>query len=156
MRAASHMVTGAAIGKVTRRLWIALPVAFLSHFVLDFIPHLDSHAMFGVKGGGPTRGEATMAALDALIGIALVIWAVDRQPGRRTMLLAAFLGIVIDLVDNVPPWSHWFRAWPVTSWLSVFHHAHQHNVTPAQWPPRIRHADRRDRHRSVDSARAQT
>jgi len=128
------MIAGAAIGKATRRLWVGLPVAFLSHFVLDFIPHLDSHAMFGIKGGGVTRGEATMAALDALLGIALVLWAVGRQPRWRAMLMAAFLAIVIDFVDNVPPWSQWFRAWPGTSWLSAFHHAHQHNVTPAQWP----------------------
>lgn len=134
MLATPHIMIGAAVGKVIRRPWLALPVAFMSHFALDFIPHLDSHRLFGITGGGLTRGEVAMAALDMLFGIALVMWAVGRQPGRKLMLLTAFLGIVIDLVDNVPPWGSWFRAWPGTSSLSVFHHAHQHNVVPAQWP----------------------
>ena len=133
MLATPHMITGAAIGKMTRRLWIALPLAFVSHFALDFIPHLDSHGLFGVKGGGPTPAEAGMAALDTVFGIALVMWAVGRQPGRRTMLLAALCAAVIDLADNVPPWGPHFQAWPGTAWLSAFHHGHSHGLAADHW-----------------------
>jgi len=133
MLATPHMITGAAIGKVTRRLWIALPVAFVSHFALDFIPHLDSHGLFGIKGGGPTHAEAAMAILDTVVGIALVLWAVGRQPGRRTMILAALFAAVIDLADNVPPWGPYFQAWPGTAWLSAFHHGHSHGLTAEHW-----------------------
>ena len=128
------MMAGAAIGKALRRPWLALPAAFASHLLLDVTPHLDSHALFGADGTGPTRPVVALTALDILLGIVLVLWAVGRQPGRRLMLWAAFLAVVIDLVDNVPPWNAWFRAWPVGARISSLHHGIQHNVTPAEWP----------------------
>jgi hypothetical protein len=128
-----HMMTGAAIGKIARRPQIALPAAFASHFVLDAIPHLDQHALFGVAGGRVTVGEAWATVVDVFLGVTLVLWAVGRQPGRRTMLWAAFMAIVIDLVDNVPPFSHWFRGWAGTLWLSRFHHGIQIHMTRSQW-----------------------
>ena len=128
------MMAGAAIGKLTRRPWLAFPAAFASHFLLDRVPHLDSHALFGVQHGGPTGLEAGTAIADIAVGVVLVVWAVGRQPGRRVMLGSAFFGVLIDLVDNVPPWGVWFTNWAGTAWLSTFHHAFQHNVTPAEWP----------------------
>lgn len=134
MLATPHIITGAAVAKQLRRPWLALPAAFISHFLLDFIPHLDSHALFGTNAGRPTRPEATMAVLDFIFGAALVAVLIIRQRNRRLLAAGAFLGIVIDLVDNVPPWNSWFRAWAGTSWISAFHHAFQHNVAPSAWP----------------------
>jgi hypothetical protein len=127
------MSVGAAVGKTLKRPALALPVAFGSHFLLDAVPHLDSHGLFGVAGGSVTRPEAAMAILDFLLGVALVIWLAAGHRDRRTVLLAALAAILIDLVDNVPPWSGWFRACTVGSWLSAFHHGFQHNVTPDHW-----------------------
>lgn len=134
MLAVPHMMAGAAIGKVLRRPQLAWPVAFASHFLLDFAPHLDSHALFGVKHGGPTGPETAMAIADMVLGVVLVGMIAARHPQRRVILGGALFGILIDLVDNVPPWGIWFRTWPATAWLSQFHHSFQHNVTPAQWP----------------------
>lgn len=39
MTAINHAVTGAAIGIIVGNPFVALPVAFLSHFVCDAIPH---------------------------------------------------------------------------------------------------------------------
>jgi hypothetical protein len=128
------MLAGAAIGKSLRRSWPALGAAFLSHFLLDFVPHLDSHALFGNRSGRVTPTEVLGATLDVLVGAVLVIWLARRLRRRRLILGAAFAGVVIDLVDNVPPWSRLFRAWAGTGWLSAFHHGFQHNVTLAQWP----------------------
>jgi hypothetical protein len=128
------MMAGAAIGKVVRRPWLAIGLAFASHFVLDIIPHLDSHSMFGTPSGGPTPAEVASATVDTFIGIALVLLLARRQRARSRILWAAFAAIVIDLVDDVPPWGPWFQAWPGTAWLSRFHHGIQHNVPLAQWP----------------------
>jgi hypothetical protein len=133
MLATPHMMTGAAIGKGVRRARIALPLAFGSHFLLDAIPHLDGHALYGVPGGRITRGEALVTIVDVVVGVALVLWAVGRQPGRKTMLWAAFAAIVIDLVDNVPPFSRWFRACPGLASVSAFHHGIQTDLTRSQW-----------------------
>jgi len=44
MTATNHSITAANIALITKTWWI-LPIAFLSHFVLDGLPH------FGVKNG---------------------------------------------------------------------------------------------------------
>jgi hypothetical protein len=112
---------------------LAWPTAFLSHFLLDYVPHLDSHALFG-RPGGLTFPETIMGLIDGLVGIGLVLWIVRGQPARRVMLGAATFAILIDVLDNALPWGAWFRVWSGTAWLSAFHHGFQHNLTPAQWP----------------------
>ncbi len=134
MTATPHILAGAAIGKVLRRPWLAWPVAFVSHFLLDFTPHLDSHAIYGVEQGGPTAPEAALGILNFTFGALLIVWLVRRQPDRRVVLGGALFGILIDLIREAPLLGVWFRTWPGTAWLSVFHHSFQHSVTPAQWP----------------------
>jgi len=137
MLATPHILAGAAIGASSRRPWLGISLAFASHFVLDFLPHIDSHGLFGAKIGGPTAGEVISASVDVLVGVVLMLALVGRRPGQRWILAAAFAAIVLDLVDNVPPWGAWFRAWSGTAWLSVFHHSIQHNLPRAQWPAGI-------------------
>jgi hypothetical protein len=50
------------------------------------------------------------------------------------LLGSALCAIIIDLVDNVPPFEIWFEAWPGTAWLSSFHHAFQANVASDAYP----------------------
>ena len=148
MMATPHMFAGAAIGAATRRPWLAYPAAFASHFLLDYTPHLDSHALYGVPGGGPTVPEAAIGIADLVLGALLIGWLVWRQAGlwrweatacgrragRRVILGAALFGIVIDLIELSPGLGPWFKIWPGTAWFSAWHHAIQHNVTPEQWP----------------------
>ncbi len=133
MMATPHMAAGAAIGRVLRRPWLAYPVAFASHFLLDIVPHIDSHALFGVKHGAPTPLEAAAGIADFLVGALVVSLAVARQPSRRVMLGAALFAILIDLVEYVPPFGSWFQHWSGAAWLTGFHHRVQHNLTSAHW-----------------------
>lgn len=134
MMATPHMVAGAAIGRVLRRPWLAYPAAFASHFLLDIVPHLDTHALFGVKYGGPTRLEAAGGIADFLVGTLIVGLVSRRRPDRRVMLGGALFGILIDLVEYVPPFGPWLQHWAGASWLTGFHHGIQHNLTPPHWP----------------------
>jgi hypothetical protein len=133
MMATPHMLAGAAIGRGLRRPWLAWPVAFGTHFLLDFAPHLDEHAMFGVEHGGPTPVEATAAILNFVLGLVLVGWLVWRRPDRRVMLGGAIFAILIDVIENIPALGPWLMAWPGTAWLTEFHHAFQRNVITSQW-----------------------
>jgi hypothetical protein len=72
MMATPHMMAGAAIGKAVGRPWVALPIAFVSHFLLDAVPHLDSATLYGVKHAGPTVPEAAIAIADFVLGCLLV------------------------------------------------------------------------------------
>lgn len=133
MLATPHILVGAAVASKVRQPWLAMSLAIGSHFVLDFIPHLDSHGLFGVAAGTPARPEVVMALLDALSGAALVVWLVARRPNRRLLVTAAFLAVAVDLVDNVPPWNAWLRSFPVALRFSIFHHSIQHSVASSEW-----------------------
>jgi hypothetical protein len=111
-----------------------MSTAFASHFVLDAIPHLDSHGLFGINGAGFTRPEIAAASVDTVLGIALLFWAVSKQPERRLMLVCGFFAAVMDLLDHLRPWKVWFRALPVTSQLSELHAWVSHAVGPSDWP----------------------
>jgi hypothetical protein len=65
MTASNHAMTGAAIALAVKEPWLAVPLAFASHFVLDYIPH------FGFeKFGGyfkHKKGFHRLIRLDALL-----------------------------------------------------------------------------------------
>jgi hypothetical protein len=110
-----------------------LVLAFLSHFVLDVVPHVDSYSLFHRGSDGITPAIIISAVTDFLFGAGLVWWlSRNRKYGGR-VLLGALAGVVIDLVDNIPPWCYWFRASTLGFWVSSFHHGIQHNLPPAQW-----------------------
>lgn len=50
MTTTAHAMTGAAIATVVKKPWLAVPLAFLSHFVCDAIPHFGIGFSFGGKG----------------------------------------------------------------------------------------------------------
>jgi hypothetical protein len=128
-----HVVVGAAIGKRVPWPWLALPAAFVSHFFLDVIPHLDTHGLFGIKGGHVTRAEAIGATVDTLVAAALVTWLVRREPRWKLLLWCAFAGAAMDFFNNIPPWGRWFLDWPGTAWLSRFHYSFHHPLRPEGW-----------------------
>jgi len=119
-----HLVAGAAVGKTLHRPWLAFPVAVASHIILDSIPHLGPHSLFGVENRGPQPGEVAMAVVDMSLGIPLVLWLIGR----------AFFSCLPDLLFNVPPWCSFLSAWPGTAWLGWLHDAVDYNVRPSQWP----------------------
>ena len=129
----AHALTGAAIGrKCVRAPWMALVLAFASHFALDVIPHTDAHSLLSLNGR-VTRPEALTAALDTAFALFAVILLTRGLKRRRFLIGAAFAATVIDLVDNVPPWGPWFHHSAATAWLSHFHHGIQHSVGGEQW-----------------------
>ena len=132
MLATPHILAGAATTRVIRIKPLGLVVALGLHQALDMVPHLDSHALFGAPGG-LTRAEVASTAVDTVLGCILLFWLIRRLPNRGYLIAGGLMGILIDLVDNVPPWSQWFRAWSVGAWISAFHHGHQYNVRPEQW-----------------------
>lgn len=131
MLATPHIIGGGAVGKIARRPWIAFPLALGLHFVLDAVPHIDTHGLFG-SPNGLTRPEVIWAAVDSLLGIALVILLVGRRPGWKVMYGAALFGILPDFA-HVPPVSGWFDNTPSMHWFGSFHHWVQHNVPPSHW-----------------------
>lgn len=133
MMATPHMMAGAAIGRALHRPWLAWPVAFASHFLLDATPHVDSHTFYGVETGGPTVPEAAIGIADFVAGAVLIGWLVRRHSDRRVVLGGALFGILIDLIADTPLLGPWLDSWPGTAWVGAFHHGIQPRLGPADW-----------------------
>lgn len=105
MTATNHALTGAAIGFIVGQPLLAIPLALLSHFVLDAIPH------FKPRGAG----ESFMKGLkfqnyliaEALICFVIVIALfVTDPPNWQLAAVCAFVAAAPDLISA----KRYFRA----------------------------------------------
>jgi hypothetical protein len=126
-----HIAVGAAMGKLLRRPWLAWPVAYASHFVLDAVPHVDPHAVFGLASGAPTQPEVFWGVVDTVVAVALGLWLVWGQKERWTMVGGAFFAILPDLLCD--PWLDWDRAGWLLVWLRHVHRLCHYDTLRGQW-----------------------
>jgi hypothetical protein len=117
MLAAPHAAVGALIGRASRRAWLALPLAFASHYALDALPH--SYLSFREPGALPLK--AVIVAADAVVGIALVFWIARRQMHWRLILGSAFAATALDLMNPVTSLGRRLGRTPGTAWLIRMH-----------------------------------
>jgi hypothetical protein len=93
MTATNHAITGALIGLIVGQPLIALPAAFLSHFVCDAIPHY-GNAKVPLWSASFKR----MLVVDASLCVVLVAVLVDRHPLHWLLAaVCAFLATSPDL-----------------------------------------------------------
>jgi hypothetical protein len=95
MTATNHALTGALIGLVVREPLVALPVAYLSHYVLDALPHY-APAM-PIAKLFKSRFFVAMLASDAVLCGLLVAVLAILQPDH--WLLAAFCAFIATVPD---------------------------------------------------------
>lgn len=117
MLAGPHLAVGALIGRTSRRAWLALPLAFASHYALDALPH--SYLSFREPGALPLK--AVIVAADAVVGLVLVFWLAKRQVHWRLILASAFAATALDLMNPVTSFGEWLARLPGISWLISTH-----------------------------------
>lgn len=75
MTGINHIVTGGIIGALLPQPLLAIPLAFLSHFVLDMLPHWGDHPNDHLR---TTSSIHRMILVDTVLGVtfflALLIW----------------------------------------------------------------------------------
>jgi hypothetical protein len=117
MLAGPHLAVGALIGRTSRRAWLALPLAFASHYALDALPH----SYLSLRDPRSLPLKVAIVAADALVGLALVFWIARRQPHRSLILGSAFAATLLDLMNPVTPVGVWLGHTPGTAWLISMH-----------------------------------
>jgi len=99
-----HLLTGAAIVMAVPQPELSLPLAFLSHFVLDTIPHTEPGTFLSQTRTEPTipsKTEMKWAALDFFLGFLILVFLFLRL--RNPFLLyGGFLAVLPDFINNVP------------------------------------------------------
>ena len=117
----THVLSGAVIGAVAPDMTTALARGFVSHFVLDAIPH------WGCEPDETLR----VAVPDGLIGLAAIA-AVGRlaEPSSRLTVLAGVFGACLPDIDK--PSELFFGRSPFPWWFDRFHQVIQHE-RPHRW-----------------------
>lgn len=92
MTATNHALTGAVIAAVSGNAWVALPMAFISHFVMDAIPHFGAGKQFPAS-----RLFKIMLVSDAVLCFILVLTLGLIQPAHwQLMAICAFIATSPD------------------------------------------------------------
>jgi hypothetical protein len=117
----THVLSGATIGALSPDVPTALARGFVSHFVLDAVPH------WGCEPDELLR----VAVPDGLIGLAAIA-AVARiaEPSQRLAVLAGVFGACLPDIDK--PCVLFFGRSPFPRWFDWFHLSIQ-NEQPHRW-----------------------
>ncbi len=99
-----HVFIGAAIATKIPNPFIAIPLAFASHFVLEMIPHWNPHLNTETdKFGAPTKKSTLITAIDSTIAlVAGSIIAFKYLPDVNQVLLVlacSFFAVLPDLIE---------------------------------------------------------
>jgi len=112
MTGLNHVLTGTAIAIAVKQPWLAAPLALVSHFVLDAIPHFDHELYrYGSKYFTP------IMASDAVISIASVFFVCWLTPALAlTILIGALFAILPDFL-----WLYYYTHVRPQWWFFRFH-----------------------------------
>ena len=110
MTATNHMLTGAVIAAAVRQPLLVVPLAFLSHFILDMFPH------FGVA-----ESDSSERNNHPLFRAVLTL--------DLTVLAIALVAVPLLFNSDVPGWVlllGMLSAWiPDVVWIAHFYHDHK-------------------------------
>ena len=95
-----HLFIGAAIGKSAQNAIAAIPIAIISHYLLDTIPHYNPKPVrsYQERGlGGVNKKDLLLKGLEPLMGVILLCYLIYCSPGDRlAMATGAFFGWLPD------------------------------------------------------------
>ena len=92
MTTTNHALTGAAIAVIVKKPWLALPLAFLSHFFCDAIPHFGIGMEFG------SLAMYTWLLVDGLIALGFAIFLIKMKVKSPVLLaISGFVAMSPDL-----------------------------------------------------------
>ena len=99
-----HVAIGAVIATKIPNPFIAIPLAFASHFLLEGVPHWNPHIVSETKKYGmPTKKSIVIIAIDvsvALVMGSLIAWqAMPNKGHAMTIMAASFASVLPDLIE---------------------------------------------------------
>lgn len=99
-----HVAVGAAIASKIPNPFIAIPLSFASHFILDKIPHWNPHIITETKKfGHPTEKSTNIIIADSAIALMLGSAIAYRSLPNTTMaisiMLCSFASVLPDLIE---------------------------------------------------------
>jgi len=116
-----HVAVGAAIATKIPNPFISIPLALVSHFVLDRVPHWNPHTYTEtMKYGIPTKKTITITMVDILTALATGFYIASLALPDKTkfmVIIAASFASVFPDVTKYPFFlfknlrKGWYRKW---------------------------------------------
>lgn len=128
---ATHLVAGAALGQVVGQPVLALIAGFLSHFLLDAVPHWD-YRLASLQSNPSDRLDTTMTLnrdfvsdlakifLDLLLGLLAVLFAANLLANWH-LSGALIWGSAGALLPDFLQFAYFRLGWPALKVLQRFH-----------------------------------
>jgi len=128
-----HVAVGAAIAAKIPNPFIAIPLAFASHFVLDAVPHWNPHIVRETrKYGVPTKKSFMIIVIDSTLALVLgsfiAYQALPDTTHAITILAASFASVLPDLIE-APYFFLKTRVNLVKSWVDFHRSLQTHSDT---------------------------
>ncbi len=112
MTGLNHTLTGAAIGLAIHQPLLVIPLAIISHFVLDAVPHFDHEAY---RHG--SKYFIRLMTLDAVLSTSSIIALMIFFPNFAWVIaLGAFCAVLPDLL-----WPIYYKSGRKKHWYFTFH-----------------------------------
>lgn len=131
-----HVAVGVAIATKFPNPWIAIPLAFASHFVLDKVPHWNPHLYTETqKSGKPSNQSTVISILDITSSFVLgSSFAIKALPDTKMaiLILACSLASVLSDVVKYPYYYFGLRQKFLVDWVK-FERSIQVDTKSAFW-----------------------
>lgn len=138
MLLSQHAIVGGAVGLATGNPFLGFLAGFMSHHILDRLPHVDGvpeksgHERYSsvIDREWPLSTYIT-AYIDVAVTVIIIIFVALRVNEPLIFLCGAFGGSLPDLMDNVPFWRNQFRLTGFGKWYHGLHnrfHFRWHNA----------------------------
>ncbi|MCX6737327.1 MAG: hypothetical protein NTX26_01100 [Candidatus Parcubacteria bacterium] len=125
----AHSTVGLLIGTVVKNPVLSFLLAWLSHYILDFIPHSDA-GYFKARGENWLKNKKVVSwiFLDAILSGTLLLILTFKNGFQPSLVSAYFGSLLPDIVDNSPFWSEALRKFPPINWEYRYIHNHFHHT----------------------------
>ena len=94
----AHALLGTLIGKSFSNLLLIAVLAFISHFILDALPHLDTGS-FKKSRDENTLRDWLFILFDVLVGVAFVIYFALKL-ASWPIIVGGFFAVLPDVIDG--------------------------------------------------------
>lgn len=134
MNLSAHVAVGAAVGYLTKNPVLGFAAGFLSHHIIDSLPHTDGGSLeVDVKNFAKDKRIITIVAIDFVLLTLVVLFLYTLHGFYLPMVLGAIGGALPDLIDNMPFWSPRLRKIYPFNYYHRFHEYFHFTIENKNW-----------------------
>ena len=144
---ASHIIISGLLGATTQNYFLAAVFGFVSHYIIDAIPHWDSYLSpefkirAEIKDGSFIKEkffwkEISKIAIDILIGLILLF--IFLQNLNFVSIIAVFISVFFSVLPDALQFLYWITKWQSLKWNidlhDFIHNAIHKKIEQGFWP----------------------